>query len=189
MVRLVAKRQEKLNPQQAAFVREYLVCGIGRTAAIAAGYSRRSADSIASDLLKLPKVQRALGKVTGKVMAEAESTAAEVVQELRRVAMSDPAELVDPATGCLRPLHEIPEHARRAIASFEVEELEGEEGARQGRLVKVKLWPKVQANEVLARKHKLLVERHEHELGGRTLTALLALAVGAAAPAAGGTGP
>jgi phage terminase small subunit len=167
---------EQLNAKQAAFVLAYLKTGNGKRSAITAGYSPRSAESIASDLLRNPKVAAALGAKVAKVTAEAESTASEVVTELRRVGMVDPADLVDPSTRCVLQLHEMPEAARRAIASFEVEELLDAEGKPRGRLVKVKFWNKVQANEVLAKKHGLLVDKHEVELGERTLAAVLAAA-------------
>jgi phage terminase small subunit len=167
---------DRLNPQEARFVAAYLREPNATRAAIAAGYSAASAASQGSRLLKRGKVARALGVKVAKVVQEAESTAVEVVQELRRVGTSDPADLVDPTTGCVLPLHEMPLHARRAIASMEVEELRGEDGQLRGRLVKVKLWPKVDANRVLAQKHGLLVEKHELELGQKTLAAVLAAA-------------
>ena len=46
-----------LNPKQKKFVVEYLNIGNGREAAIAAGYSPKSAESQASRLLKMPEVQ------------------------------------------------------------------------------------------------------------------------------------
>ena len=46
-----------LNPRQKRFVLEYLRCGIGKDAAVAAGYSPRSAEQQASRLLSMPEVQ------------------------------------------------------------------------------------------------------------------------------------
>lgn len=46
-----------LNPRQMKFVQEYLRLGNGEQAAIAAGYSPKTARSIASQTLKKPEVQ------------------------------------------------------------------------------------------------------------------------------------
>ena len=46
-----------LTVRQKKFVEEYLRMGIGKEAAIAAGYSRRSAEQQASRLLTMPEVQ------------------------------------------------------------------------------------------------------------------------------------
>ena len=46
-----------LNARQQRFVLEYLRCGIGKDAAVAAGYSPRSAEQQASRLLSMPEVQ------------------------------------------------------------------------------------------------------------------------------------
>lgn len=46
-----------LNPRQRRFVEEYLRCGIGKEAAISAGYSPKSAEQQASRLLTMPEVQ------------------------------------------------------------------------------------------------------------------------------------
>lgn len=170
---------DQLSPQEAAFVKAYLVDPNATKAAVAAGYSAASATSQGSRLLRRRNIALALGKRVERLLDQGESTGAEVVQELRRVGMVDPADLVDPTTRCVLQLHEMPEAARRAIASFEVEELfegEGEERQLRGYLKKLKFWNKVQANEVLAKKHGLLVDKHEVELGDKTLAAVLAAA-------------
>ena len=46
-----------LNPKQKRFVEEYLSIGSGKAAAIAAGYSPKSAESQASRMLAMPEVQ------------------------------------------------------------------------------------------------------------------------------------
>lgn len=46
-----------MNPKQKRFVEEYLSIGSGKAAAIAAGYSPKSAESQASRMLAMPEVQ------------------------------------------------------------------------------------------------------------------------------------
>lgn len=51
-----------LNPKQLIFLQEYLKSGNGKHAAIAAGYSERSAESQASRMLRDAKVKQYLNK-------------------------------------------------------------------------------------------------------------------------------
>lgn len=60
MPRAEKSKRDELTFQQRKFVNEYLKHGIGRNAAISAGYSEKSADSMASQLLKLPKIKKAI---------------------------------------------------------------------------------------------------------------------------------
>lgn len=52
----------ELNPKQLIFVQEYMKNGNGKHAAIAAGYSERSAESQASRMLRDAKVKQYLNK-------------------------------------------------------------------------------------------------------------------------------
>ena len=51
------ERNKELNPRQRQFVDEYLLCGDGAQAAVAAGYSPRGAEKQARRLLADPAVQ------------------------------------------------------------------------------------------------------------------------------------
>lgn len=51
-----------MNPKQLIFVQEYIKCGNGKHAAIAAGYSENSAESQASRMLRNDKVKQYLNK-------------------------------------------------------------------------------------------------------------------------------
>jgi hypothetical protein len=53
-------KRDELTFQQRKFETAYLKSGVGRNAAIEAGYSKKSADSMASQLLKLPKIKKAI---------------------------------------------------------------------------------------------------------------------------------
>lgn len=170
-----------LNPRQAAFVRALLAGGTQKQAAIAAGYSADSAESQASRLMRNAKVAAALAQVQAKAVQEAESTAAEVLTEVRRVATSDIGDLLDPATGAVLPVHKMPLHARRAVASIKVEALWGNvptgdgkaERTQIGTVTELKFWNKNDANQLLAKKHGLLVEKVEHSASASLEQALV----------------
>jgi phage terminase small subunit len=170
----------ELNAKQAAFVTAWLGNGgNGKQAAIAAGYSPKSAEQQASYLRSLPKVAAAISEGLAKAVRSGESTAAKVVRELDLIAHSDLTEILK-EDGTLDPaeLKKLPPEVRRAISAFEV--IEDEEEDKDGkavvrRRIKVKLWDKNRALDTLAKKHGLLVEKVEHSATGQ-LEELLTLA-------------
>jgi len=83
-----------LTDKQEAFVNEYLSCWNATKAAIAAGYSERSAYSQGSRLLKDAEIA---SRVRERIEANAMS-ADEVLARLAEHARGDVADLVDPAT-------------------------------------------------------------------------------------------
>lgn len=109
----------KANEQQLRFALEFVKDFNAREAAIRAGYSARSAYSTGPNLLRQPAVQAELARLRGKVEGEALATAREVIGELRNAAFMDPADLFD-KEGRLLSVHDIPERARRALASLEI---------------------------------------------------------------------
>jgi phage terminase small subunit len=164
----------KLTLRQQRFVEEYPKDLNGMAAAVRAGYSAHTADRIAARLLNhCPHVKAAIEKKLGERAKRCEIKSDDVLRELDHVTHSDIAELVDEKTGCLKSVHAIPENARRAIASIEVEELfEKDVEGRQvlkGYLRKVKFWDKNRAAELLAKHKGLLIERLEvkHQLDVR----------------------
>ncbi len=59
-----------LNPKQKKFVEEYLRIGSGKDAAVAAGYSPKSAESQASRLLAMPEIQEYRREMEQKLFDE-----------------------------------------------------------------------------------------------------------------------
>lgn len=98
--------------------------------------------------------------------------------ELAAAAYFDPAAILDPETGATLPLHRWPEHARRALASYEEEALfetvdTGEVGPRGGAIKervqvgvirKVKWLDKTAAQRLAYQRLGALVERHQHQV-------------------------
>lgn len=75
------------------------------------------------------------------------------MKEMARLAFHDPGQLFDD-DGNLIPIKDLPEDARRAISSLDVDELwdgRGEDRRQVGSTKKVRLWDKVSALEKLAR--------------------------------------
>jgi phage terminase small subunit len=81
--------KRELNPKQAAFVREYLVDLNGTQAAIRAGYSPKTANEQAAQLLAKLSVQAAVQAGMDKRAAKLDLQAEDVLRELQSIAMSE----------------------------------------------------------------------------------------------------
>jgi len=152
---------EGLTGRQVRFIEEYLVCLNATVAARKAGYSARTAGSQGADLLKNPKVKAALSKAIENRSIRVAVKADDVLGELLRIARVDIAQAFNEG-GQLKPLHEIPEDVRRAIAGIEVEQLfvgRGEDRKQTGDLVKVKFWDKVRGLELLGKHLQLFNDK------------------------------
>jgi phage terminase small subunit len=80
---------DELTPMQARFVTEYLVDLHQRNAAIRAGYSPDSADTIASQVMKLPQVQAEIAQRTAAFAARAAVSKENVLATLKAIAFAD----------------------------------------------------------------------------------------------------
>lgn len=150
----------KLNAKQQVFIREYLVDKNGKRAAIRAGYSAKTAESMASRLLRNAKVQAELQTALDEQLERVEVRADEVLRELLRLAMIDTSRAYDAEGRLLHP-KDMPEDVRRAVSSFQVEALLAGRGTEIGTTTKVKFWDKPRALELLAKHLGLLKERME----------------------------
>src|SRR5262245_19295605 len=83
-----------------------------------------------------------------------------VLDELARVAFSDIGDLVD-ADGHLKPLHQLRDGTAGAVASVDVMSRNG--NGEPYTVLRIRLWDKVRALELLAKHYALLTERVEHQ--------------------------
>lgn len=166
-----------LTDRQRRFAQEFLLDLNATQAAIRTGYSTRTAGQQGARLLKNAKVQAFIADLRSEQAERLSIDADVVLRELLYLARSDVGDMFDDQ-GQLLALSDMPEHARRAIASIDVEELVGGSGpdrAQIGWTKKVRLWNKPQALELLGKHLKLWIERHE--LTGRDGAPLTAAAV------------
>lgn len=151
----------ELEPRQKRFCQEYIIDLNATRAAIRAGYAPNSAQQQSSDLMSKPLVELEIQRLMDKRAAKLEIKAEDVLREVMRLAMVDIAGLFDD-NGKLRPINEIPEDTRRAIAAVEVEELLHAGGSVQvGWSKKIKLWDKVKSLELLGKHLKLFKDQLE----------------------------
>jgi phage terminase small subunit len=154
----------KLNPKQQRFVAEYLVDLNATQAAIRAGYSKRTARQQASDLLSKPDIAQALREAIDAQQTRLEVKADDVLRELIRIGLADLGQAYN-EKGNLRPIHDIPEDTRRALAGVKVfEEFEGTgaDRVKVGEVREVKFWDKPRALELLGKHLGIFTEKIQH---------------------------
>lgn len=166
----------QLPDQKIRFCDEYLVDFNGTRAAIAAGYSKKTAAQQASRLLSNVNIQAYLQKKKDKISTKLEISAERTLLEIARVAFSDPRNMFD-EDGNLKNIKDLNDDTAAVISSIEVDEdhsmgdddPEEEEGNEDAAEVppgtpkvpkgprhvasvtkKVKLWNKLQALTLMA---------------------------------------
>ena len=87
MAKEPTKTFSKSAEKRAIFVREYAIDKNGTRAAIAAGFSAKSAAVTASKLLKNPKVKAELAELISKAMQRLDVTLDRVLQEEAKLAL------------------------------------------------------------------------------------------------------
>ncbi|QJE95977.1 terminase small subunit [Luteolibacter luteus] len=153
-----------LSPKQLQFCAEYLVDLNATQAAIRAGYSAKTASSIGQENLTKPEIQEEIARLSKEREKRTEITADTVLRELLKIATADIAQAFT-EDGRLKPIHEIPEDVRRAIAGIEVYEEyagRGEDREAIGQSKKVRFWDKNKALENLGKHLRLFVDVKEH---------------------------
>jgi phage terminase small subunit len=135
------KQDRALHQRRTRFIKEFILDQNATRAAIAAGYSPKTAHIQGARMLRNAYVKNSINAQNGKINEKLDITVERVRTELARLAFFDPLEFWN-ADGTAKPLHEISEDARRAISGMEVAELfagAGEERNLTGYIKKFKL--------------------------------------------------
>jgi phage terminase small subunit len=100
-------------------VREYLLDLNGTRAAVAAGYSSKTASVVASRMLRKVKVQALLKQRMEERQQRLDLSADRVLQEIAKIAFFDPRKLFN-QDGSLKNINELDADTAAAIAGFEI---------------------------------------------------------------------
>ncbi len=152
-----------VRQRRTRFIKEYLIDQNATRAAKAAGYSEKTARTQGSVLLTNPDIRKSIDAANAKSNAKMELTVERVKLEIARLAFYDPNAFWN-EDGTAKPMHEIPEDARRAISGFETAELfegTGDKRNLAGYIKKFKLASKDRALELAARHLKMLTDKVE----------------------------
>jgi phage terminase small subunit len=175
-----------LLPKQALFVTEYLLSGNVTQAALAAGYSPKSARVIGQEILQVPAIaaivaqrQVEIAQHQDERLQAMELTEARVARETARIAFFDPRKMFH-ANGSPKAITELDDDTAAAIGGLEV--LEEFDGSGKNRVLVgyVKKYKISDKNAALERAAKILtMYGKEPTAKGDALTALLMVIAGA----------
>ena len=147
-----------MTNKQQIFISTYLKDLNATSAALAAGYSPKTAYSQGCRLLKTAEVGTLIQQKLAKMFGNFEVTEQKVIQEMARIAFADTRKIFD-SDGQLKPIHELDDDTAAIIAGIEHEKLFEHFGKAQakhvGTTTKIKLNNKNQALEMLGRYLKL----------------------------------
>lgn len=172
----------KWTPLRTAFCEQYIADQIPNAtdAMRRAGCKGKSAKELAYKLMQHPKIRARIQELMDARSARLALTADRTMAEIGRVAHADIIDLYD-TNGAMKPVRDIPQDLRRAIAAIEVDELfewrgEGKERTQVliGYTRKVKFWNKPDALQLEGRHLKLFTDKVEHDLTDGLADALAA---------------
>ena len=121
------KRSRAGNDLQERFVSEYMIDKNARNAAIRAGFSERSAHELGSRMLKKVEIAAEIARREAEIAQKCDVSVEKIMREYARIAFFDPGDFFND-DGTLRHILEIPEDARRAISSLDINKLRAVQG-------------------------------------------------------------
>ena len=151
------------DPKHEKFAQEYCVDFNATKAAIRAGYAKRSAKQQGSRLMTKDDILVRVKELYDKEVNKLQMSPDRILRELSYLGSSDISEALDD-NGNPLPIHQIPERLRRCISGFEMVEERDETGEATGHQVKkYKFYDKNTSLTTLAKIHKMLTDKVEHE--------------------------
>jgi phage terminase small subunit len=162
-------KKEELTPKQLLFCKEYIINFNGTQSAIKAGYSKKTANRIASENLSKPLIQEQIKKEIAKRADRVEKTGDDVVRLLWKMAELDLADYVEVAEGGevqAIAFDRLPEGATKLISKIKekrtiTENKDGSKIYEQNNL-EYELPEKTKCLELLGRHYALFTENHQH---------------------------
>jgi phage terminase small subunit len=157
----------KIPDREIAFAKEFLLDLNATKAAERAGYSKKSARSMGSQLMAKERVRELIQAEMNERSKRTQIDADKVLDRLDKIGDVDIAQAFD-SKGYLLCIHDIPPEVRRCIKGIDVfEEFEGvgKDRIQVGVVRKISFWDKVKANELIGKHLKLWVDRLEVEDG------------------------
>jgi hypothetical protein len=115
---MTAERAEKLSVREELFIEKWLASGNGAEAARFAGYSAKTARNKAVDLLKRPRIAKAIEARKSRIVRKFRVTQERVLEEMSIIGFSDLRHYALDANGYLQLADGAPDNAYRAVKKF-----------------------------------------------------------------------
>lgn len=160
-----------MSPKRERFVLEFLKDSSATQAAIRAGYSKKSADTLGPRLLKKPEVAEAIRVRREKISAKTGLTVERLDEALTRLLDFDPRTLIR-EDGSLKPASEWDDATAAAVAGLDVEELfegRGDDREQVGNVRKVKIADRIKPIELGYKRLGVLRETTALNVGALTI--------------------
>lgn len=152
-----------LTPKQKLFCLEYLKDFNATQAAIRAGYGKKGAHTIGSNLLKKKEVADELARKARKITKKAELTVDSVIQELKSIAFSKISDFIvwDADNAYFKSMDDIETDKLGIISEINSSNVKTKDGDNVTHNMKIKLHDKMRSLEMLGRYLNLFKENIE----------------------------
>lgn len=148
-----------MTPRQRRFISEYLIDHNASGAAVRSGFKGKRPDQAGYEWLRIPEIAQAIKDAETKLLASNELSASRILEEMRRVALSDIRGFFDDR-GNLKPISALDAEQGACLASIEVLQRNLTTGdGKVDTLHKIKTWDKIRALEMLGKHFALLTEK------------------------------
>lgn len=142
----------KLTPKQRRFVEEYLIDLNATQAAIRAGYSEKTARSVAAENLTKPDIANAIAKAQNARIERTEINADYVLKRLVEIDQMDALDILH-EDGTLKPVSQWPKVWRQYLSGLDIMEMSAGGDSDNLAFIKKIKWPDKVKNLELIGKH------------------------------------
>lgn len=153
-----SNESKKLTEKQKVFCREYLVDFNGTRAAIASGYSKKTAYAVASENLRKPQIQREIQRIADKKLKENGDPIQRIILELQLIAFGDYQDLVQWDENGIEKFVPSKKLGNKSRIVSEISQTTTTSGGS----VKIRTYDKIKALELLGKYHKIFSDKIEH---------------------------
>ncbi len=161
---------KKLTAMQDAFALNFAKTNVQGKSAVDAGYSPRTADSQAHQLLQNAKVLERVEHYRQQIRRAAKLTPEQIIGILEALVTFDIADILDD-DGSILPIRDIPKDTRLALGALDMIEFKSDGGAVVSVTKKVRMADRMKAVELLGRHHGLFKDHLILEDGAAMLEA------------------
>lgn len=148
-------KKNKLTDKQKVFCREYLVDFNGTRAAIASGYSNKTAGQQSAENLKKPYIQEEIRRLADELNKTHGNSIERIILELQLIAFGDYQDLVEWDEYGIRRWIPSSELGDKSRLVQEISETTTQNGGSR----KIKMHDKMRALEMLGRYHKIFTDK------------------------------